>query len=206
MGEQEEYQPQPYENAGFVQYPEAQSEDRRVPLMASDPGLIMKLLDSEKILEHLENELKGYFWSEKMGKYIKKAEPMMTKKGINWLMTYIRTHYDKFFPLSNYEKDEVNDRMIEVTHTLMNTFCSEYYQFFPQTEHLKKYTQIIRMVDKIEHSIDAVYRRAIGNWERKMFMTTVKESISEMRNPQQQANQQKQGIFQKMNIFGGGDK
>lgn len=191
-------------NLGFVQY-QPGINDNKLSRMREKPDLMEKLLDTDRLLEQLENELQGFVWDENKQKYIKKYNPAVTKDFINEIMPYLRSHFNKIFPLTNYSKDEINSYMREIVDSLVIAFSIEYKRYFYQNTGTKQWTNLRFALDRCEHCIACLYNRALGNKERLMYMQTISQNIIDQK-VDQQTSQPKKGLLSSLPFgksFGG---
>ena len=184
-------------------FPDQVGGQRIIPKSQEKPDVFIQMLDTDFIIEQLEQNLLGRVWDNGDKIWVQKYEASVTKEFINTIMPYLRIHASKIFPLTNYSKNEVNDLMKEVVDTIVNTICIEYAKFFPGSTQQKQFTNLSITIDKIEHTISALYNRSLGNKERDMYNKIVSQNINEVQYAQNRPATTSGGFASRLPFIGG---
>ena len=90
------------------------------------------LLDHEKILKILEHQLKNekpMTDEEDNVKWVSGGRPLVNDKGINHLLSQLRTYVSAVITLSNYKESEILDRSKELAFDLTFLLMEKYEDF-----------------------------------------------------------------------------
>ena len=132
-----------------------------------DSSLLMWEHEFEDIRDEFEKKLKGlilvYDPVKKKRIWRKHYKPFMNDVGVNSVMMDIVPRMTKAVVLSNYTEDKVNEKMLNFA----DNFTMEIFMKAPEWG--LEYAYYSKVQALVEDMIEAIYRRAIGGEERKVF-------------------------------------
>ena len=135
--------------------------------MDAKPDFSKWMLSNDEDIDKFENILKGYKFNSYERKWYKpeNCTPWMDEVGIKVYVGYLSTFTSKNIALTNYRLDDINRRMEEIIGTIVTMVC-DYYEDYNITVHPNT------IIDMMQNIVESMLRRAVGNEERKLLMST----------------------------------
>lgn len=135
------------------------------------------ILETEDILEEIEQKLRGNLWSSRRGAWMQKGKPMMREDGINQLILVLSNFLNRHIALSNFETEDISRIALEVRIAIVRLIRLNWQNWEVDKNSLEI---IVRIIDT---SVFAMLRRAWHGGERESLSKRYKH-IEGPYNPQ----------------------
>ncbi len=140
----------------------------RSMMQQADSSVLIYQLQTDDVLEELENRLKGLFYDANTGKYEKKGKQIINEEGILVLMTLVGLELNKTKILSYYEDEDVRIKSKEFEDNIIDILKSKYKEWNIDINFLSA----IRAM--LGNAVNSAYMRALKGGERNFLKGTEK--------------------------------
>jgi hypothetical protein len=117
--------------------------------------------------------------------------PIMNEKGVSYCISLILSYCNPVFLTSNFSDNDLNYRMKEAGHAVINAICCRYEDFGMSK------LSIQRVVEEINSKIHAIYLGTLNNGYRN-WMSSTHQSHEIINNSQQES---RKGFFPNLANF-----
>lgn len=130
-------------------------------------------LQQEENIENIIMLLKGFVWSEKQEKYVKKFPSLLNEEGCNRMEFLLYGLLHKGTTLTNWSEEEINQRIRDISHDLVDIIVKKRIAWEFDLDHLPMVRNII------ETNIKAALNRGKFGWIGRFIQTTRREIFNQ---------------------------
>jgi len=160
-------------------------------------SMIMYQLETQDILQEIENYLKAVEYDPETNKFIRKKDqdgkiipPIANDRGVNAIIDELKPRVHKGITLSNFSEEKIDVILWEVNQVVINMLEAKYKDFDIDPVFLPN------IVNMIDHLLEAQFYRALNEGERKRLYPT-QQTVQHLH--QQTENQEDKARFK---LFG----
>lgn len=148
-------------------YPD-QQQGYNQPIMTSnlDDGMLQYQIESNEIIDEIEHLLKGEALNYNQGSgdinWVSKGigRPLINDKGINSVVTILKSHLTKIFVLSDFEEEDVRNITISVGENIIDELYFNWEEY-----EVPSPSAASMIVNIITHTVYATLRKGyLGNY------------------------------------------